>query len=239
MKNLVTILFGALSVFASSTKDVQDSLEAASTAKQLQKQGTKPSQIVFGLTVDENDKIIANRRDTVSFHFKVRPAEKSKETNNKGQLTLLSVLDADSSRGFLLALLVTDKPANVHQVNQIGPAPGTAPKKVDVLLARKEGQDASIPGRAIVAKLWNLVGENIHAKYESAGFESVVLGTGLSQNVDMGTFQNPGSGPWTLLRVYAPAEAFLALNLESGIGQLFPKNPGTPDAVGKALFRLF
>jgi hypothetical protein len=239
MNSFLAGLLGALSVFASSAENDVDSLASVSIAKQLLKQGSKPGQIVFGLTIDEEGKIAANKRDVISFRFKVRPAEKSKTTNKKGQLTLLSVLDADSVRGFLISLLITDNAADVHEEAQIGRKLGTKPRKVDVFLVRKESEEPSIKGRAAVAKLWNLLGESIHAKYEDVSFEAIVLGTGLSHNEKMGTFANPGSGSWALLRIYGPGEAFLALNLDSGEGQLFPKSPGIPDPVGKALFRLF
>lgn len=223
--------------------DLWTALDSISVIKEIQKKGVafKNNQIIFGLTTDDKGIIVANPRKTISFNFTRSDSPPELLNENTTSLTLLAVVDTDSSCRFFVNLSFSDEHANISQEGLLDINDLESPKikKVSVGLSRVQDQPFSLRTRTEVAKLWSLVGENLNAGYHPSQFESIVLGTNLSKDQSMGVFVNSGNGEWTLIRIYQPSEAFIALNLRQNKGEIFPKNNRESGEVGKHLLRLF
>lgn len=214
-------------------------MEDISAAKEMMQRGkVGPDRVVLAMLVDGDGRVSAEQRDSMAFQFRVMPWNDKTPGAPDKMLTLAGQLVADEARSFLLAISITTEKASLTEVDFIsGKEEPSARDKVLVVVVRKQHDAPSMTGRLLAAKLWSLVGENIHAPYQSADMEAVVLGTRLIRSTSPAMYTNPGKGSWILLRIYAPGEAFLAIDLESGQGEFFPKRPGETTEAGRTLFR--
>lgn len=213
-------------------------LQRVSSSAQLTKEkAASQGGLVFALAVDGDMKAASGPRETLAFHFERVPYKEGMPGGEDGFAALNAKLDADNARALVIAMAFTGKSVDLE--NASAPeAETTRFESVRILLARDPKAESSTAGRAAVAKLWHLAGENVSASYERAAFDAVVLGTRLKRNASPPSFSDLGAGTWTLLRLVEPAEAYLAIDWAAGVGEFFPKAEGSGIEAGKALFRV-
>ena len=222
-------------------------LDGMSSARHmLKRQPADPAQMVFALLLDPDQKIAAGPRETAGFRFRTQPWTEGTPGQPNELVSLAATLTADDARLFVMAVRLTDKKADLSQVNPlidagsgVSGSESVQLDKVQVMVVRKQQDAPSKTGRLLAAKLWNLVGESINVAYAPAVLEGVVLGTRLKRNTSPPSFSEPGRGTWTLFRIVDPGEAYLALDWEAGLGEFFPKAPGVRSEAGLALFKAF
>lgn len=213
-------------------------MEKISSAKELMRRAkVGPDRVVLAMLFDEDGRASAEQRDSLTFQARVVPWNDEMPGAPSKTLMLAGLLTADEARSFLLAISITTEKANLTELDHAGNATPTARNKVIVALARNQQDAPSRAGRQLVATLWSLTGEKARAPYEGAEMEAIVLGTRLVRSTSPALYRSPGEGSWSLLRIYAPGEAFLAIDLETGQGEFFPKNPRETSEAGRALFR--
>ena len=219
------------------TEFLQHLDQISSATREVTTKKTDPKQLYMAVFLDKDEKISGEERPTLTFRFNVLPWREGSPGRPDNLITLASTLTVDDKGHFVLGLSIPGKPANVnfvdHRNNKETPLPE---EKVQILVVRKEGEPPSEKGRLTIAKLWRLIGENIRTPYKNTLLEAVVMGVNLQRSRVPALYTNPGSGSWTLFKIFSPGEAYLAVDLEHGEGEFFPKVPDEPSDAGKALF---
>lgn len=186
-------------------------------------------QIHLAILLDADQKISADERAVLSATGQVV------EDNGPSNARLLA-LRAQLDDGTPLWIELELRGAVDH--GQV--ASKTAPPQQETVRIRIAG-DAKAPSshqaRLRVAWLWRLLGEDVDVARQPATLDAIVLGTQLVKTRAPANFEQPGKGGWLLLKTIHPDELYLAIDLEAGRVELFPKTPQQPTAAGRALFR--
>ncbi len=115
--------------------------------------------------------------------------------------------------------------------------PETVRGRIKIVIARNRGMPPSTSGRAAIAKAWNLAGASPKEPYAPVVIDAEVLAHRVTRRERPAAFVEPGVGTWTLFRVVAPADGFIAIDWKNGVGEVMPKRPGERDELGVALYR--
>ncbi|WP_146649417.1 hypothetical protein [Labilithrix luteola] len=70
-----------------------------------------------------------------------------------------------------------------------------------------------------ISRIFMLPGTAVEEGQEGVRYTGKVIGHRLSRRDDR--YAEPGSGPWTLLRIVGPGDGWVALNLWEGWGEVF------------------
>lgn len=163
----------------------------------------------------------SGERKTVAFSFQVLPPRPETPQALRDGALLGATVDADG-RGWIVAVRKSASKITITEEDASGSHEASY-DKVQVFLARKREEAGSHDGRVHVARIFGLDETRVEGRYAAATLTAFVLATRLVRTSSPASFRAPGQGSWTLLRIVAPGEGYLAIDWDAGRGELFPK----------------